>query len=251
MTRTAIALAALLLGSAPAQAQVIDLTTSTPEAKSVTPPKLIANADVSAQADTGDQQGVVILTYDVGTDGKVTEVRLARAADSPLLNDVAVASALGRRYAPATRGGAPVAVRIATLIRFGAASAPADAPAPDQQTELDCNHGTHHIAIAACTALIDNPDGRPLDSLLLARARAYEMVGQYREAIADYDRLIAINDKAAAFYRARGFLHERLNEPGLAVADYNLALERNPMDQLTHFDRGAAELALRQASDAR
>jgi tetratricopeptide (TPR) repeat protein len=57
--------------------------------------------------------------------------------------------------------------------------------------------------------------------------------GRFREAVAEFDFLIAAEPKNFLFYYNRGFAKQYLNDRQGALKDYILALQLNPDDQLT------------------
>lgn len=197
------------------------------------------------------EQGTVVLTFAVNTDGSVSDVKVVQPAQSYRLNDAAVAQLLGRFYSPATQNGKPVAVRLASAAVFpeGAAAQMSDASLDaTADLQLSCRYGTHHIAVDACTALLVSGKVKPED-VLYPRARAYAELGQTTQAIADYDRLLGLKSNFAEFYRARGLLYEASHQYAHAVEDYGRAVAVAD-DVVTRFDRGFAYTALGQQAPA-
>jgi tetratricopeptide (TPR) repeat protein len=63
--------------------------------------------------------------------------------------------------------------------------------------------------------------------------------GDFRGALADFNRAIAINPRYVSAYNNRGFLKtEQLGDPQGALADYNQALEIDPQDAVVYSNRG-------------
>ncbi|MDR2152990.1 MAG: tetratricopeptide repeat protein [Helicobacteraceae bacterium] len=76
-------------------------------------------------------------------------------------------------------------------------------------------------------------------ALKLAKA-AYE-ANKPQEAIAYYAQAISIDPNRAKTYNDRGAAYDNLGDYDRAIADYNLALEINPNDDgLAYRNRGAA-----------
>jgi tetratricopeptide (TPR) repeat protein len=60
----------------------------------------------------------------------------------------------------------------------------------------------------------------------------------YHGALADYDRVIALNPNFAEAYNNRGILkYERFNDPQGALADYNKSISLKPNYVLAHYNR--------------
>ena len=60
------------------------------------------------------------------------------------------------------------------------------------------------------------------------RAVAKERTGDYKDAIADYDKAIEINPKFAEAYYNRGIAKESTGDYKGAIADWGKAIELNP-----------------------
>lgn len=70
------------------------------------------------------------------------------------------------------------------------------------------------------------------------------MMGDYRSAIADYDRAIAIDPNYSQAYARRGWAFLLLEELAKAEADFDKALELAPGD--ARAESGRAEIRQRQ-----
>jgi iron complex outermembrane receptor protein len=97
---------------------------STPaRAQTVVPPTLLGEPVAAWPGAPGSDDLGVPVTLTVRADGTVSKVELVRPAD-PELDAVAVRTALGWRFAPATRDGVPVAARVRAEVRFNAPPRP-------------------------------------------------------------------------------------------------------------------------------
>jgi tetratricopeptide (TPR) repeat protein len=81
------------------------------------------------------------------------------------------------------------------------------------------------------------------DYAYFMRAYTHEQLGNFPEALADYDQVIslqdALNPSFAAAYNNRGALkQEKLNDPQGALADYDKAIVLNPNFAEAHYNRG-------------
>jgi tetratricopeptide (TPR) repeat protein len=76
------------------------------------------------------------------------------------------------------------------------------------------------------------------------RGNAYLLLGNYRQAIADYDLAIEINPKDEKAYNNRGNAYLLLGNYRQAIADYDLAIEINPTYMEAYSNRGRANLNL-------
>jgi len=198
------------------------------------------------EAQQAGERGMVRITFIVHTDGTVSDVKVTGPSQYWRLNDAAVQSALTRSYQPATRDGVPVAVRIWAIHNFNADPARPDGELgldPATDVKLSCRYGTHHIAVDACTALM-NQGTAPARMVLYPRAHAYEELGQYDHALADYDRLIGYRPDKSDLYISRGFSHEALGQYDKAAADYDRAATLDAKSVVALFDRGFAHMRL-------
>jgi protein O-GlcNAc transferase len=103
-------------------------------------------------------------------------------------------------------------------------------------------------ADALCKALIDaRPDDLgALDLLALVQARR----GEWREALASYDKMLTINPHDAATLGNRGNVLHQLNRPEDALVSYDQALTIRPDYAEMHYGRGNALRALRRYEEA-
>ena len=72
------------------------------------------------------------------------------------------------------------------------------------------------------------------------RGDAYANLNNEKQAIADFDRAIAINPKFAAAYVNRGGSYFKLGNYKQAIEDLDRAIEINPRDADAYSNRGAA-----------
>jgi protein TonB len=64
------------------------------------------------------EEGVVLLSVDVGPDGRSTQISLNRSSGSPSLDSAAVEAVYGWTFEPAQNAGVPVASRVVVPVRF-------------------------------------------------------------------------------------------------------------------------------------
>lgn len=60
------------------------------------------------------------------------------------------------------------------------------------------------------------------------RADAYQALGNWRQAIADYNRVVSLRPKDPFRYYARGLAYSKAQEPQLAIADFTRAIHLKP-----------------------
>ena len=72
----------------------------------------------------------------------------------------------------------------------------------------------------------------------LDRGNHFQNIKMYTEAIADYNKYIALNPRNPSAYMNRGNAHERLKEYDSAMYDYNKTLELKPDDTIANFNKG-------------
>ncbi len=77
-------------------------------------------------------------------------------------------------------------------------------------------------------------------AIYLYRGAAYLIEGEPVQAIADFDKAIALRPDFADAYLIRGVAYAEQGEYGLAIADYDKALELRPDYSLVYNNRGVA-----------
>ncbi len=133
--------------------------------------------------------------------------------------------------------------RIGLLAGFtvALASGMSAAPALAQKAETIalCKAEKSEKGIAACTAVLKGRgDLKVRASALLARAQAYWALNRLAEAEKDYNETIRLVPNFGALYRDRGQIRFGLsNQPG-AMADFDVALDKDPFDADNHANRG-------------
>ncbi|MBW4493154.1 MAG: tetratricopeptide repeat protein [Oscillatoria princeps RMCB-10] len=77
------------------------------------------------------------------------------------------------------------------------------------------------------------------------RGEAYYWLKDFQAAIADFDRVLRLNSNNALAYHWRGFVRAELKDYQAALSDYNEAIRLNPNDAAAHNNRGLARFYLR------
>ncbi|MFN6568614.1 tetratricopeptide repeat protein [Dendronalium sp. ChiSLP03b] len=72
----------------------------------------------------------------------------------------------------------------------------------------------------------------------LNRANIYSDRGDYRRAIADYDRVLRLNPKSAVAYALRGLVYQRQGKSKAALSDFNQAARIDQNNAVAYFARG-------------
>jgi tetratricopeptide (TPR) repeat protein len=112
----------------------------------------------------------------------------------------------------------------ATLAAWPAAARAADA------NVLRCEADDSDTVIRGCTALIKAGRTTAAGNVYETRAAAYERKGRYDDAIADYDRAIALMPDDKTAYDNRGIDHAHQGRKDKAIADFRAALKIDPGD---------------------
>src|SRR3954453_19640145 len=78
------------------------------------------------------------------------------------------------------------------------------------------------------------------------RAEGYRLydAGQYREALPYLDAVLAHKHRDIEAHIKRGNVHLRLNQPDLAIADFDSVIRYAPSFSSTYTDRGIANIML-------
>lgn len=96
--------------------------------------------------------------------------------------------------------------------------------------------------IAGCTVyLAANPNDH---NGLFNRGHSYEAIGEFQQAVSDYNRAIALRPDLAMAYEARGNSYYKLRQYDWAIADYTRAIALMPENAEAYGNRGNAYLAL-------
>jgi tetratricopeptide (TPR) repeat protein len=82
------------------------------------------------------------------------------------------------------------------------------------------------------------------------RGYSYYKIGKYDEAVADYNRTLALDASDAGTYHNRGVAYYHLGKNAQAITDYNKALELKLDNAEVYNNRGAAYAALGKADSA-
>ena len=82
------------------------------------------------------------------------------------------------------------------------------------------------------------------------RGLAQAMLGNYMQAINDYDSSIRINPRFAMAYSNRGSAYTSIGNRKKAILDYDKALQLNPQLASAYYNRGNAYVALGRIKDA-
>jgi protein TonB len=95
-----------------------------------------------AHAQACNEDGTVKLEYTIGSDGTVSDIRVAASSGYADIDAAAVAGAQTWRYVPATKDGTPLAVRTGVTMELPALAHPPDFKA-------DCSASATQAAAAA------------------------------------------------------------------------------------------------------
>ena len=72
------------------------------------------------------------------------------------------------------------------------------------------------------------------------RGLAYNKLKEHEKAIADYNKVIALDPEYARAYNNRGTAYGKLKKHEKAFEDYNKAIALNPEDAIAYYNRGTA-----------
>ncbi len=139
---------------------------------------------------------------------------------------------------------------LAALLVYGATPALA---ASDSEVRLCGNARLEPpLRIEACTRALALRDVTKQQHLLLlsARASAFDELGDYGRAIADFDSAIVLAPGDAVLHLNRGAAKIHDGRPADAIADYDIAIRIRPDWHLPYFNRAVALTDLGQRAAA-
>jgi tetratricopeptide (TPR) repeat protein len=90
-----------------------------------------------------------------------------------------------------------------------------------------------------------------IDELMLNLGLAYyhrglacRELGNYHEAIFDFDRAISVNSNYSSAYLERGQVYQKMGDYRQAIENYNMVVKRNPKDAMAYCERSSAYIGL-------
>lgn len=110
-----------------------------------------------------------------------------------------------------------------------------------------------NASMAACTRLIDWAfwlDDTDLAIVFANRGYAYDDVGDYARAIADYDVSLQLVPDVAVVLNNRGLSYGNMDNFGRAVADYDRSLKVEPGDSTVYSNRARAYVRIGKIKQA-
>jgi Flp pilus assembly protein TadD len=111
--------------------------------------------------------------------------------------------------------------------------------------------GQFRDAIAICTKQIGSgKDEKSINDAYRYRGIAYLETGKPDLAIADFDMTIQRNDSDAAAYSNRGAAYLSKKMFLLAIADFDKVIKLNPRDDIAYKNRGVAYISKKQPDQA-
>ena len=105
-----------------------------------------------------------------------------------------------------------------------------------------CQSNTPDVSIAGCTKIIKagKQSARNIAGAHFFRGNSYLAKDDFKSAIADYNKAIALNPKDGDFYINRGAAYEQIKEFDLALQDESKAIELKPGAPGPYANRGNA-----------
>jgi tetratricopeptide (TPR) repeat protein len=102
------------------------------------------------------------------------------------------------------------------------------------------NENRLNEAIVSYTRCINNGalEKRNLIVAYNDRGNAYGKIGDYHEALKDFNKVIELNDRDADAYYNRGLTHKKLSQLDNALIDYSTAIELKPDYAKAYNNRG-------------
>jgi tetratricopeptide (TPR) repeat protein len=76
------------------------------------------------------------------------------------------------------------------------------------------------------------------------RGLACRELGEYHEAIFDFDRAIKYDSNYSSAYLERGRIYQKLGAYRQAIENYNVVVKRNPKDAMAYCERSSAYIGL-------
>ena len=127
-------------------------------------------------------------------------------------------------------------------------------PQKDKKPMLDYLKDVHNIHTDTIyndlIGFISNEENFQTAAVWFYKGNAKAKLGQYAEAIADYDKAIKLNPDLAVVYNNRGNAKFELDQHAEAIADYDKAIKLNPDLAEAYNNRGAAKATSGQHAEA-
>ena len=171
-----------------------------------------APADYPSEYEESHVQGRVVVEFQVGVDGSVTEATVIETSD-PRLSRLATAAVMKWTYRPAIKNGRPVSARLRVPFEFHPREIPesADQKAADEAFSAGMKEGRSYHPSAALTlfskAIELSPDTARYYRM---RSAAYVELGDTDHAMADATKAIHCSPNEASLYAYRSRIRSRV-----------------------------------------
>jgi tetratricopeptide (TPR) repeat protein len=150
---------------------------------------------------------------------------------------------------------APVKLIVALAVGTSALAitVPSSSQDYDQSYRKCFNNAIPNDVIASCSFVIaqQKVDEADLATAFKNRGNAYDEQGKYGLALQDYERAIETNPQDADAFNSRGTTRTALKQYALATKDFDEAIKLNPSSSLPYSNRCFAKAALRDLQGAK
>lgn len=123
-------------------------------------------------------------------------------------------------------------------LMLGLAPAAYRRPTEDACENYNDSHSSQQ-QLAACNELLaEGASGDRLAELLADRGIAYHGLADYNRALSDYSRAIELNPEDSYSLYNRALVHQQLGELAFAVQDFDASLRTRPNNEEAYLNRG-------------
>lgn len=196
------------------------------------------------------QEGDVVVTFTITTDGTVIDPKVARSSGFALLDQAALAAVVTWRYMAAVRDGKIVAVPHSAVLRFGLYGPDSIFGVANPLAD-DCSGYSKKppaVRVQACNDVLAMKELTPGDKIVALRQRgvAELILHKHADALTDLNAALELDPDDYRAMVDRGDVYLALSQYPRAMAEYDRALLLQPNNGFVYSARAFANLEMRQ-----